>query len=136
MSSILVRRERQSSCEWKPVSGQHVVRMGSKADVMQLVRVARHIDSGDTTVAVLERHGINRSVFFPQHETSKAVDDGNTHLRGIERRALARYAVKETQDLICAVDGIERSGSFAASISVQHDILGLNLPQRNEPHGG
>src|SRR5215472_16722620 len=97
---------------------------------MQLVRVARHIDSGDTTVAVLERHGVDRSVFFPQHETSQAVDDGSTHLRGIERRALARNAVKETQDLIRAVDGIEGSGAFAAIISVQHNILGQNLPQR------
>src|SRR5215469_9430362 len=96
---------------------------------MQLVRVARHIDSGDTTVAVLKRHGIDRSVFFPQHETSQAVDDGNTHLRGIERRALARNAVKETQDLIRAVDGIEGSGAFAASVSIEHDILSQDLLQ-------
>src|SRR5215471_13526307 len=104
--------------------------MGSKADVMQLVRIACHIDGGDTTIAVLERHGIDRSIFFPQHETSQAVDDGSTHLRGIERRALARNAVKETQDLIRAVDGIEGSGAFAASIGVENDILGQNLPQR------
>jgi hypothetical protein len=103
------------------------VKWESKADVVQLVRVARHIDGGDTTVAVLERHGIDRSVFFPQHETSKAVDDNSTHLRGIERRALARNAVKETQDLIRAVDGIEGSGAFAASIGVQHNIFGQNL---------
>src|SRR5262252_537375 len=117
ISSILVRREGKAR-EWKSVSGQHVVRMGSKPDVTQLVRVARHIDGGDTTVAVLERHGIDRSVFFPQHETGQAVDDGSPHLRGIERRTLAGNAVKETQDLIRAVDGIEGSGAFAASISV------------------
>ena len=58
---------------------------------MQLVRVARHIYSGDTTVAVLERHGIDRSVFFPQHETGKAIDDGSTHLRGVSRRACADF---------------------------------------------
>ena len=52
--------------------------------MVQLVRVAGHIDGGDATVTVLERHGVDRSVFFAQHETGQAVDDGSTHLRGIE----------------------------------------------------
>jgi hypothetical protein len=59
----------------------------------QLVGIARDVDGGDTAVATLKGHRVNRTVFAAHHEAGQTVDSRVAHLNGGKARVLARTAV-------------------------------------------
>src|SRR5262245_60104868 len=73
-----------------------------KPYMTQLVGIARDVDGGDTAVAALKGHRVNRTVFAAHHEAGQTVDSRVAHLNGGKARILARNAVEEAQNFLAA----------------------------------
>ncbi len=52
----------------------------SKPDVTELLGIAHHVDCGDTAIAMIERHSLDRSIGFAQHEAGEPVHKSGAQL--------------------------------------------------------
>src|SRR6516225_6749937 len=102
----------------------------SKAHVAQFVGIARDIDGDDAAVTVIEGHRIDGAVLLAQHKARQTVDGGSAHLNSMQSGVLARNSSKEAQNLVDPIDWIERRGALAATIRIEHRVLGQQSTQR------